>query len=446
MASFRLCFLRKMNDAFFWEDSCQPGLCVHRSTRSRHGRGKMTLMNEPTRNPLAWVAGSDAPEINSLDIGFMALSDSASIVVAATQGFAQPYGLSLNLKRQPSWASLRDKLISGELHAAHSLYGLIYAVQLGIGGSAATDMAVLMGLNQNGQSINLSRPLQDAGVITPEALDRQAHQSGSKLTFAQTFPTGNHAMWLYYWLASQGIHPLQDVTSVVVPPPRMVEHLQAGRIDGFCVGEPWGASAVDQQLGFTFATSQAIWPDHPEKVLGCTREFVEQNPNTARALVMAVLEASRFIESSEENRRSTAQLLSGADYLDAPASCIEPRLLGDYRDGLGNHWHDHHALRFHGKGEVNLPYLSDGMWFMTQFRRWGLLREDPDYLNVAKGVQQLALYRQAAEALDIPVPAATMRSSQLIDGKVWDGSDPAGYARSFKLHALTNAVPAALTQ
>lgn len=400
----------------------------------------------PGKDALAWVAGSDAPEINSLDIGFMALSDSASLVVAATQGFAQPYGLSLNLKRQTSWASLRDKLVSGELHAAHSLYGLIYAVQLGIGGGAAADMAVLMGLNQNGQSINLSRALQNAGVITPEALDRKAHQSGTKLTFAQTFPTGNHAMWLYYWLASQGIHPLQDVESVVVPPPQMVEHLQAGRIDGFCVGEPWGANAVDRQLGFTFATSQAIWPDHPEKVLGCTREFVEQNPNTARALIMAVLEASRFIEASDENRRSTALLLSGKDYLDAPASCIEPRLLGDYRDGLGNCWHDHHALRFHGGGEVNLPYLSDGMWFMTQFRRWGLLREDPDYLAVASGVQQLALYRQAAQQLGIAACDSAMRSSQLIDGRTWDGSDPAGYARGFKLHALADAVPAALTR
>lgn len=403
-------------------------------------------MNEPVRNPLAWIAGSDAPELNSLDIGFMPLSDSASLIVAATQGFAQPYGLSLRLERQSSWASLRDKLVSGQLHAAHSLYGLIYAVQLGIGGGAATDMAVLMGLNQNGQSINLSRPLLDANVVTPEALDRRAHQSGSKLTFAQTFPTGNHAMWLYYWLASQGIHPMQDVHSVVVPPPQMVEHLQAGRIDGFCVGEPWGASAVDQELGFTLATTQAIWPDHPEKVLGCTREFVEQYPNTARALVMAVLEASRFIEASDENRRSTAQLLSGADYLNAPVSHIQPRLLGTYNDGLGNQWQDPHALRFHGQGEVNHPYLSDGMWFMTQFRRWGLLREDPDYLNVAQSVQQLRLYREAAQALDIAVPAATMRSSQLIDGKVWDGSDPAEYARSFKLHALASALPAALTE
>jgi nitrate/nitrite transport system substrate-binding protein len=248
-------------------------------------------------------------------------------------------------------------------------------------------------------------------------------------------------MWLYYWLASQGIHPLQDVDSVVVPPPQMVAHLQAGRIDGFCVGEPWAASAVQQDLGFTLATSQSIWPDHPEKVLGCTREFVEQYPNTARALVMAILEASRFIEESPENRRSTAQLLSAAEYLDTPAACIEPRFMGDYADGLGNRWQDPHALRFHGDGEVNLPYLSDGMWFMTQFRRWGLLREDPDYLAVARQVQRLDLYREAASAVGIAASHADLRSSQLLDGKVWDGSDPAGYARSFKLHALNDDAP-----
>jgi nitrate/nitrite transport system substrate-binding protein len=397
-------------------------------------------MNDTLNTPLAWVNGSDAPELNSIDVGFMALTDSASLIVAATQGFAQPYGLNINLQRQPSWASLRDKLVSGELHAAHSLYGLVYAAQLGIGGPAK-DMAVLMGLNQNGQSINLSSTLQNQGVITPEALYRRTHQSGTKLTFAQTLPTGNHAMWLYYWLASQGVHPLEDVDSVVVPPPQMVEHLKAQRIDGFCVGEPWGASAVNQHLGFTLATSQTIWPDHPEKVLGCTLEFVQQYPNTARVLIMTVLEASRFIEESLANRRSTAQMLSGSEYVNAPVEDIEARLLGEYSDGLGNHWQDHHAVSFHRKGEVNMPWLSDGMWFMTQFRRWGLLREDPDYLGVASQVQQLALYRRAAEALDIKVPATALRSSQLIDGKVWDGSDPVGYARSFKLHALADAQP-----
>src|SRR5690606_31405502 len=203
----------------------------------------MSEPHTPRDDALAWAFGSDAPERRVLNIGFMALSDSASVVVAATQGFAEKYGVSLQLHRQSSWAGLRDRLLSGELDAAHSLYGLIYGIQLGVGGTPAADMAVLMGLNQNGQSINLSHNLQAAGVTSGDALRRYVHQHEARLTFAQTFPTGTHAMWLYYWLASQGIHPLRDVDSVVVPPPQMVEHLKAERIDGFCVGEPWTAKA-----------------------------------------------------------------------------------------------------------------------------------------------------------------------------------------------------------
>jgi nitrate/nitrite transport system substrate-binding protein len=375
-----------------------------------------------------------------LNLGFMPLTDSASLIVAATQGFAQPYGLTLNLRRQSSWATLRDKLLSGELDAAQALYGQVYGIELGIAGPQA-GMAILMGLCQNGQAINLSEPLKRIGVTRSEALSHHVRHNGARLTFAQTFPTGTHAMWLYYWLAAQGIHPLRDVDTVVVPPSQMVAHLKAARIDGFCAGGPWGALAVEQGQGFTLATSQMIWPDHPEKVLGVTREFVEQYPNTARALTMAVLEASRFIDASLENRRSTAQLISGSDYVDVPLSAIEPRFLGHYEDGLGNAWQDDHPLRFFDEGRATLPYLSDGVWFMTQFRRWGLLRDDPDYLAVAQRVQRLDLYREAAEALGIPVPEPT-RSATLIDGRIWDGSDPAGYARSFPIHALAGDVRA----
>ncbi len=284
----------------------------------------MTDTSNTRSDALAWVAGSDAPEKSALNLGFMALTDSASLIVAATQGFAQPYGLTLNLQRQASWAGLRDRLLSGELDAAQMLYGQVYGIDQGLGGPA-TEMAILMGLCQNGQAINLSQPLKQAGVTSAEALAARVRQGGAKLTFAQTFPTGTHAMWLYYWLAAQGIHPLEDVSTVVVPPSQMVAHLRAARIDGFCAGGPWGALAVEEDQGFTLATSQDIWADHPEKVLGVTREFAEQYPNTARALTMAVLEASRFIDESEENKRGTAQLISGSDYVDAPLSAIQPR-------------------------------------------------------------------------------------------------------------------------
>ncbi|KTT63543.1 nitrate transporter [Pseudomonas oryzihabitans] len=385
-----------------------------------------------------WVAGSDAPEKPELNLGFLPLSDAASLIVAATQGFGEPHGLTLNLHRQPSWSALRDNLLEGRLDAAHCLYGLVYGIHLGLGGAPATDMAVLMGLAQNGQSINLARSLALEGVHDTASFVARVRQAGAQpLTLAHTFPTGTHIFWLYYWLAAQGIHPLHDVRTVLVPPPQMPEHLAAGRVDGYCVGEPWGAAAVARGQGFTLTTTQAIWPDHPEKVLTCTRAFAERYPNTARALIRTLLDASRFIEDNRENRLSTAQLISDPAYVNADPALLADRFLGHYEDGLDHRWDDAHPLAFYRRGEVNPPYLSDGLWFLTQFRRWGLLRGDPDYLAIARAVQCTELYSEAAAGLGLERPA-TQRSSTLLDGRPWDGSDPAGYARSFALHALTD--------
>ncbi|HIL22810.1 MAG TPA: nitrate ABC transporter substrate-binding protein [Alcanivorax sp.] len=394
------------------------------------------MTQEPHKHrPLAWVNGSDAPEKTLIRLGYLPLTDAASLIVAATQGFAERYGLRIELQRQASWSALRDRLLSGELDAAQGMYGLIYSMHLGLA-SPSKPMAVLMGLNQNGQSINLSAGLQRAGVTDAQALAKRVHQGNSPICLASTFPTGTHAMWLYYWLATLGIHPLRNIDTVTVPPPLMVHHLKARRIDGFCAGEPWGAYAIEQGQAFTVATSQSIWPDHPEKVLTSLLDFVEQHPNTAKALVMAVLDASRFIDQNAENRRCTAQLISTASYLDAPLEAVLPRMLGQYQDGNGEQWQDAHPLRFHAGGAVNMPYLSDAMWFMTQFRRWGLLQDDPDYLSVAEQVQQLDIYQAAATSLGIKVPASPLRSSTLIDGLIWDGHNPYRYARSFALHGL----------
>ncbi|MES2818236.1 MAG: ABC transporter substrate-binding protein [Pseudomonadota bacterium] len=382
----------------------------------------------------AWAAGSDAPEKAALKVGFIPLTDCASLIVAATQGFGEKYGLSITPSKEASWAGVRDKLNTGELDAAHVLYGMMYGAQLGLAGPK-TDMAVLMGLNQNGQAITLSKQLKEAGVTNGEQLAAHVKKGGAPLTFAQTFPTGTHAMWLYYWLASQGINPMSDVKTITVPPPQMVANMRVGNMDGFCVGEPWGARAIFDKIGFTATTTQQIWPDHPEKVLGATRAFIEQNPNTARALIMAILDASKFIEASEANKKSTAKLIAGKAYVNAPVEVIEQRFLGNYDDGLGNSWQDKHAMAFCKDGTVNYPYHSDGMWFMTQFRRWGLIKEDPDYAGIAAKINQTSLYSEAASQLQLPVPASVMRSSTLLDGKVWDGSNPAAYVQSFAIKA-----------
>ncbi len=381
-----------------------------------------------------WAAGSDAPEKKEIRVGFIPLTDCASVVMAAVKKFDEKYGIKIILSKESSWASVRDKLVSGELDAAHVLYGLVYGLQLGVSGPQH-DMAMLMTLNNNGQAITLSNQLKEAGVTDAASLKKIIDGSAKgTYTFAQTFPTGTHAMWLYYWLANAGIHPFNDVRNVVVPPPQMVMNMKIGNMSGYCVGEPWNQRAVLDGIGFTAATTQEIWPDHPEKILGTTSAWVAAHPNTARALTAAVLEASRWIDTSDANRIETAKSIAGRAYVNTAPETIQGRMLGDYDNGLGKKWKDAHGMRFFNDGAVNYPYLSDGMWFLTQHKRWGLIEADPDYLAVAKKINRTDLYKQAATAVGgINLPASDMRSSTLFDGKVWDGSNPADYANSFAM-------------
>ncbi len=381
-----------------------------------------------------WAAGSDAPEKKEIRVGFIPLTDCASVVMAAVKKFDEKYGIKIILSKESSWASVRDKLVSGELDAAHVLYGLVYGLQLGVSGPQH-DMAMLMTLNNNGQAITLSNQLKAAGVTDAASLKKTVEGSPKgTYTFAQTFPTGTHAMWLYYWLANAGIHPFNDVRNVVVPPPQMVMNMKIGNMSGYCVGEPWNQRAILDGIGFTAATTQEIWPDHPEKILGTTSAWVAANPNTARALTAAVLEASRWIDTSDANRIETAKAIAGRAYVNTSPETIQGRMLGDYDNGLGKKWKDAHGMRFFNDGAVNYPYLSDGMWFLTQHKRWGLIDADPDYLAVAKKINRIDIYRQAANAVGgINLPTSDMRSSTLFDGKVWDGSNPAEYANSFAM-------------
>ncbi|WP_263754660.1 CmpA/NrtA family ABC transporter substrate-binding protein [Kosakonia cowanii] len=382
-----------------------------------------------------WAAGSDAPEKKTLRVGFIPLTDCAPVVMAAVKKFDEKYGITIIPSKESSWASVRDKLLSGELDAAHVLYGMVYGLQLGVSGPQR-EMAVLMTLNNNGQAITLSNQLKAAGVTDGASLKKViAASPQGTYTFAQTFPSGTHAMWLYYWLANAGIDPFADVRNVVVPPPQMVVNMKIGNMSGYCVGEPWNQRAILDGIGFTAATSQQIWPDHPEKVLGTTSAWVSANGNAARALTAAVLEASRWIDASDENRRETAKTIAARAYINTAVETIEGRMLGHYEDGLGKTWQDAHAMRFFNDGAVSYPWLSDGIWFLTQQKRWGLLKGDPDYLAVARQINRSELYKQAATAVGgISVPTSSMRSSTLIDGKVWDGSDPAAYANSFAIH------------
>jgi nitrate/nitrite transport system substrate-binding protein len=357
-------------------------------------------------------------------IGFMPLVDCAPLVLASVLGFDRQHGVQLELSRESSWAGIRDKLLRGALDLAHALYGMVYGVQLGIGGPRDA-MAVLMTINRNGQGISVSRRLADEGVRDLPTLAERIRRAPRELVFAQTFPTGTHALWLYHALASVGVHPLRDIRSIVLSPAQMVSALREGHADGVSVGAPWNRLGALQSVSQPLLSSSTIWPDHPEKVLAGRASWVAGHAEAAIGTIRAVLEASRWIEASPANRLAAAEILSGPAWVDTPSRPIADSLLG-----VGEPL----PMRFFDEGQVNHPWLSDATWFMTQHKRWGLLGQHPDYEAVARRVQCLALYREAAAGLGIAVPAQEHRSSRLMDGSTWDGRDPRAYAEMFDIH------------
>ena len=391
----------------------------------------MSMVPDAVRSG-AWAQGSDAPEKKEVRIGFIPLTDCSSVVMASVMEFDKKYGIKIVPSKEASWAAVRDKLVNGELDAAHVLWGLIYGVQMGLGGPKK-DMAILMNLNHNGQAFTLSRKLYDKGIKDASSLAKLIATQKGAYTFAQTFPTGTHAMWLYYWLATYGVHPFQDVKTITVPPPQMVANMRVGNMDGYCVGEPWPYRAIVDKIGFTAETTQGLWKDHPEKALGTSAEWVAKYPRTARAMTAAIIDAGRWIDASLSNRQKTAEVVSDKSYVNTDKEVIVARMLGRYDNGIGKVWDDKDHMKFYNDGHVPFPYLSDGMWFMTQHRRWGLLKEDPDYFAVAKKVNRLDVYRDAAAMAKVPVPKNELRTSKLIDGVVWDGRDPKKYASAFKV-------------
>jgi nitrate/nitrite transport system substrate-binding protein len=388
----------------------------------------------PALRAVVYAQGSDAPEKKEVKIGFIPLTDCASVVMASVLGIDKKYGVKIIPTKEASWAGVRDKLVNGELDFAHVLYGLIYGVHMGTAGPKK-DMAILMSLNNNGQAITLSKKIADKGAVDAASLAKLMATEKREYTFAQTFPTGTHAMWLYYWLASAGINPFKDARAIVVPPPQMVANMRVGNMDGFCVGEPWGHRAIMDGIGITAVTTQDIWKDHPEKTLGTTAEFVKKYPNTARAVTAAILEAGRWIDAGLQNKLKMAETVADKSYVNTSVDAINQRILGRYQNGLGKTWDDPNHMKFYNDGAANFPYLSDGMWFLTQHKRWGLIKDHPDYLGIAKQINHIDVYKDAAAASKTPVPKDVMRTSKMIDGVVWDGKDPKKYADGFKIKA-----------
>ena len=391
--------------------------------------------------PKGWGGGAyadDGPETPQIRLGIIALTDCASIVMAHELGLFKKYGIESTVSKEASWAVIRDRLTLGENQATHMLLGMPYASTLGLLGSPKKPMVIPFGLNHNGQAITLNKELRDKGVRKAQDLKplaEEAKKNGAPLTFAMTFPPGTHAMWMRYWLGSGGIHPDKDVTLITIPPPQMVANMKVGKMHGFCVGEPWNARAIADDIGFTVTTTQKIWKDHPEKVLAFTEEFAEKNPKTVKAILRALTESSQYIDKLD-NRPNVAEVVSRPQYINCEPGVILGRLLGRYDYGTGESEQDPLYMTFFDRN-TNFPWKSHGLWWISQFRRWGMVGADVDYTGTANRVHRPDLYREAVKDMGVDVPAEDLRKETLFDGVEFDPADPEKYAKSFAIHSLT---------
>lgn len=348
---------------------------------------------------------SGPPELTTVRLGLVPLTDCAPLVVAHEHGRFRKYGLDVVLSREPSWANIRDKVIYGVLDGAHMLHALPLAITLGLG-CRPTPMVVPLVLNLNGNAITLSAALFEAicaadpaarteQPMTARALrqvvERRRAAGAPPLTFAATFPYSSHNYLLRYWLAAGGIDPDHDVRIAIVPPPMMAQKLLARHIDGFCVGEPWNQLAVDRGHGRIAVISRDIRRSHPEKVLGVTRAWAERHPHTLAALMAAILEAARWLDEPA-NRAEAARLLVERGYVEAPEVTVAHGLL----TGADR-------MVFH-RGAANFPWVSHAELSLVQMHRWRQIDGAVDVAATATAVFKPDLFRLVASALGVPSP------------------------------------------
>ena len=389
--------------------------------------------------PVTTSGASGKPQASSselIKLGFIALTDCASLVMAHELGLFKEYGLNVEVVKQASWASTRDNLLTGDIQGAHCLFGMPFSVYTGVGGQAGKELYIAMMLNNNGQAITLASD-QFGGKVGFKELNQvkgavEALKAKKEVTFAMTFPGGTHDMWLRYWMAAAGVDQ-KTVKIITVPPPQMVANMKVGNMDGYCVGEPWGGVAVKEGIGFTHITTQDIWKNHPEKALVVNPEFAGKRRDDLKLVMRAMLEASKFIDDPK-NKAQVAGVIGKSAYVNASSDVIDARLAGKYDLGsnLGQKEYTDDTMLFHNNGLVNFPRSSYAAWFMTQYVRFGYLNSLPDVKAIANKLIIPGLYQEVSKEMCIPIPNDDMAPFTIqLDGAKFDPADPAGYLKQY---------------
>ncbi|OJJ14748.1 nitrate ABC transporter substrate-binding protein [marine bacterium AO1-C] len=409
-------------------------------------------------------------EKSELKFGFIKLTDMAPLAIAKELGFFEEEGLYVTIEAQANWKILLDRVINGELDGSHMLAGQPIGATIGFGTQAEIQTPYSMDLNGNGITVSneiwkkmkSNVPMKDGKPIHPITADalkpvvEEYKSAGKDFNMGMVFPVSTHNYEIRYWLAAAGIKPGfytkdditgqqdADVLLSVTPPPQMPATLEAGTIYGYCVGEPWNQQAVFKGIGVPVTTNYDIWKNNPEKVFGMTKKFIKENPNTALAITKALIRAGKWLDK-KENRSKAVAILSKPEYVGADEAVIANSMTGTFEFEKGDK-RSMPDFNVFFRYNATYPYYSDGIWFLTQMRRWGQITEpkkDQWYHETIKNIYRPDIWMQAAKLLvkegylsenEIPkTDGYKPATKDFIDGNEYDGKNPVGYLNSFKI-------------
>ncbi|MCP9917733.1 CmpA/NrtA family ABC transporter substrate-binding protein [Cyanobium sp. ATX 6F1] len=398
--------------------------------------------------PLAAQAAPGKPETTEVELGFIALTDAAPLIIAKEKGFFAKQGMpGVTLKKQTSWAVTRDNLelgsSKGGIDGAHLLTPMAYLLTTGAIAKSKqpVPMNILARLNVNGQGISLSNAfLKDKFTVKSPGLSKAVatkNATGDKFKAAVTFPGGTHDLWMRYWLAANGVDPNKNADLVVIPPPQMVANMQSGTMDTFCVGEPWNERLVNKKLGYSALITGELWKDHPEKAFALRADWVKKNPNASLRLLMAVQQAQKWADNPS-NTKELATILAQDKYVKATVDDLLPRLRGDIDYGTGKVVKNSPLKMKFWANNASFPYKSHDTWFVTEDIRWGYLPKGTNIKGLVAKVNRSDLWREAAKANGYKeIPSGDSRGVEVFfDGVKFDAANPQAYLKGLKIKAL----------
>jgi nitrate/nitrite transport system substrate-binding protein len=362
------------------------------------------------------MAQDKAPlEKRDLKIGFIAITCATPLIMADPLGFYKQQGLNVQLNKTAGWALIRDKVINKEHDASHFLSPMPLAMSMGLGSTQVpTSVATIQ--NINGQAITLANKHKD----------RRDPRTWKGMKFAVPFEYSMHNFLLRYYLAEHGVNPDTDVQIRVTPPPEMVANLRAGNIDGFLGPDPFNQRAVYDEIGFIHILSKDIWDGHPCCAFGVSDEFIRQNPNTFAALYRAVLTAAKMAREAK-NRELIAKVISPTAYLNQPETVVNQVLTGKFADGLGG------IKNVPDRADFDpVPWQSMAVWILTQMKRWGYVKGEVNYKQIAEKVFLLTEAKKQMKLLDQAVPEGAYKKFKVM-GREFDPAKPDEYVKSFAI-------------